>query len=471
MNEKKPFYITTTIPYVNAEPHIGFALELVQADIIARAQELWGREVFFTTGTDEHGQKVEEAAKKEGKDTRAYVNEYAEKFKTLKDKLGLHPNLHFVRTTDPHHVEAAQKMWKLCEKDIYKKKYKGLYCVGDEAFVKETDLVDGRCPNHPNMELQEVEEENYFFNLNNYKPQIKEYLQKERSVVPEWRRNEALIALDGMEDVSISREKSRFSWGVPVPGDDTQVMYVWFDALTNYISTLGWPDDAEGNFKKFWEEGETLQAAGKDQVKFQSIIWQAMLFSAGVKNTDTVIYHGFINSGGQKMSKSLGNVIHPDSLLSEYGIDAVRYYLARHVSTFDDSDVTEQTFKEAYNSHLANGLGNLTSRIMKLAETNLNQAPTIPEESIPQEFKDALNSFEIGKACEIVWKHIGDLDKEIQTKKPWESKDKTVIADIVVKLYTIGRMLNPIMPETNAKIKALVKANKSPEAPLFLRKD
>ncbi len=466
MSDKKPFYITTTIPYVNAEPHIGFALELVQADIIARSRELQGREVFFSTGTDEHGQKVAKAAEAEGKNTQEYVDEYAVKFRELKEKLNLHPNLHFVRTTDPHHIEAAQKMWKLCEKDIYKKKYKGLYCVGDEAFVKETDLVDGRCPNHPNLELQEVEEENYFFNLGNYKEKIKEYLEKEGSVVPEWRRDEALKALEGMEDFSISREAKRLTWGVMVPGDNTQVMYVWFDALTNYISTLGWPEDAEGNFKKFWEEGDTLQLAGKDQVKFQSVIWQAMLFSSGIKNTDVVSYHGFITSQGQKMSKSLGNVVDPDQLINRYGKEATRIMLAG-VNQFEDTDVSvgvkNTGFDLTYEANLVNGVGNLVARVMKLAEDNLEGPATIPEWEDMSDYFSILGRFEVKNALEFIWKKIWSLDKEIQDKKPWETKDKEVITDFVLKLYSIARLLNPFMPETSKKIKEAIKANKKPE--------
>ncbi|OHA92370.1 MAG: methionine--tRNA ligase [Candidatus Zambryskibacteria bacterium RIFCSPLOWO2_02_FULL_51_21] len=472
----KNFYITTTIPYVNADPHIGFALELVQADIIARAQELWGREVFFTTGTDEHGQKVAEAAKKEGKDTQAYVDEYAEKFKTLKDKLGLHPSIHFVRTTDPVHIEAAQKMWKLCEKDIYKKKYKGLYCVGDEAFVKETDLVDGKCPNHPNMELQEIEEENYFFNLGNYKAKVREYLEKDKRVIPEWRRNEALIALAGMEDVSISREAKRLSWGVPVPGDDEQVMYVWFEALTNYISTLGWPNDPEGNFKKFWEEGETLQVAGKDQVKFQSIIWQAMLFSAGIKNTDTVMYHGFINSGGQKMSKSLGNVIHPDALLAEYGIDAVRYYLLRHISPFDDSDMTAESFHEAYEANLVNGLGNLVSRVLTMADNyDMSTLEPVIHEPVKIPAFEFLKKFEFKRYMDNIWEKIQTTDKKIQEKEPYKvyKTDKEeairIVSDLCVDLSIIAYLLKPVMPHTSEVIFDLLRNPPKKPEPLFPR--
>ncbi|MSU73871.1 methionine--tRNA ligase, partial [Candidatus Kaiserbacteria bacterium] len=339
----KPLYLTTTLPYVNAEPHIGFALELVQADVIARYRTLLGDEVFFNTGTDEHGLKIYRKAQEEGKDTQAYTDEYAAKFKGLKEKLNLHPRLHFIRTTDPHHKTAAQEMWRRClaKGDIFKKKYKGLYCVGDEAFIKETELVDGKCPNHPTMEPIEIEEENYFFRLSAYQEKLLAYLSREGVIVPEWRREEAInFVKQGLEDFSISRTKEKMPWGVPVPDDDAQVMYVWFDALTNYVSTLGWPEDGEGLYAKFWEKGETLQLAGKDQVRFQSIMWQGMLMSAGLKATDKVLYHGFITSEGKKMSKSLGNVIDPLAVVDEYGIDALRYFLARHVHPFEDSDFT-----------------------------------------------------------------------------------------------------------------------------------
>ena len=309
---KRAQYITTTLPYVNAEPHIGFALEIVRADIYARYRRALGEDVFFNTGTDEHGQKIYQRAKDEGKDSQGYVDEYAAKFRALKEPLGLSEDLHFIRTTDAHHKKAAQEMWRRCGKDIYKKKYKGLYCVGDEMFLKENDLVNGRCPNHPNLIPEEIEEENYFFKLSTYQPRLEKYLSKEGVILPDWRREEALAFVrSGLEDLSVSREKSRLPWGIPVPGDDLQVMYVWFDALTNYVSTLGWPEDENGDFKKYWENGEVMQIAGKDQIRFQSIIWQAMLMSAEIKNTDRVLYNGFITSGGQKMSKSIGNVIDP----------------------------------------------------------------------------------------------------------------------------------------------------------------
>ena len=244
----KSFYLTTTLPYVNAEPHIGFALELVQADIIARYRKLLGDDVFFNTGTDEHGLKIFRKAQEEGKDPQEYTDEFAAKFRALPAKLGMQSNLHFIRTTDANHKKAAQEMWKRCEKDIYKKKYKGLYCVGDEAFVKESDLVDGKCPNHPTMDLIQIEEENYFFALSKYQDRLLKYLDQPGVIVPEWRRLEAInFVKGGLEDFSISRVKDRLPWGVPVPGDDSQVMYVWFDALTDYISTLGWPHSAQGS--------------------------------------------------------------------------------------------------------------------------------------------------------------------------------------------------------------------------------
>lgn len=478
----KPLYITTTLPYVNAEPHIGFALEMVQADIIARCRRLTGDEVFFNTGTDEHGQKIFQRAKDEGKDPQAYTDEYAAKFRALKGPLGLSDDIHFIRTTDAHHIQAAQAIWKKClEKgDIYKKKYKGLYCVGDEMFLKESDLVDGRCPNHPTMEPQEIEEENYFFKLSNHQKQLETYLSKEGVVVPEWRRQEALKFVQaGLEDFSISREKSRLPWGVPVPDDDSQVMYVWFDALTNYISTLGWPEDAEGNFKKFWTDGEVLQLAGKDQVRFQSIMWQAMLMSAGVKNTDRVFYHGFITSGGQKMSKSLGNVIDPLAIQKEYGTDALRYFLARHILPFEDSDFTMERFKEAYNANIANGIGNLLSRIMKMAEEHL-EVP-VGTDNHGHRFEggyidEVLGKYRFDMAMEYIWSKIADLDQEITNKRPFslikENREEGIelIKNMVLNLYRIGYMLQPFMPATAKVILEATRKNKKPEN-LFPRKE
>ena len=479
-SDKKSFYITTTLPYVNADPHIGFALELVQSDAIARYQRLMGKDVFFSTGTDEYGQKIFEAAKKAGKEIHAYVDHYSAEFKKLEEALGI-SNDTFIRTTSEHHKKAAQEMWKRCNKsgDIYKKTYTGQYCVGCESFKTEKDLNEQKqCVLHSNLKIATLEEENYFFRFNKYKDKLLEYLSNPGVILPDWRREEAITFVqNGLEDFSISREKKRLSWGVPVPDDEQQVMYVWFDALTNYISALGWPDDKEEKFKNFWENGETIQTAGKDQIRFQSLMWQAMLMSAGVKNTDKVVYHGFITSGDQKMSKSLGNVISPLDLVKEYGTDAVRYFLLREISSFEDSPFTLERFKEAYNAGLANGLGNLVSRILTLSEKYLEKCPEIPDGLTPQEFKDYLDKFEINKAVDFIWTRIQILDKKIQVTEPFKvvkvdlKKGKELITETVLELYAITRMLNSIMPETNEKLKKLIRENKKPEKPLFPRKD
>lgn len=479
----KPLYITTTLPYVNSDPHLGFALEMVQADVIARYQALLGNEIFFNTGTDEHGLKIFRKAQEEGKDTQAYVDEYAAKFKSLKETLGLHPELHFIRTTDPHHKAAAQEIWRRCLAigDIFKKKYKGLYCVGDEAFIKETELVDGKCPNHPTMEPIEIEEENYFFRLSAYQDKLLRYLSRPGVIIPEWRREEAInFVKKGLEDFSISRTKEKMPWGVAVPDDDTQIMYVWFDALTNYISTLGWPEDAKGDFARFWTNGSTLQLAGKDQVRFQSIMWQAMLMSAGLKTTDTVLYHGFITSDGKKMSKSLGNVIDPLALVAEYGTDALRYFLTRHVHPFEDSDFTMEKFKEIYNANLANGLGNLAARVMQLAESNLDK-PVFTDEAMfvfkySPAIEAAMRGHDLNAVMDGIWAAVSEIDETIQKDQPFKvvkedrKRGAEMIENLVKQLAWIAKAIEPFMPVTSEKILAAVLANKKPQN-LFPRKE
>jgi len=484
----KAFYITTTIPYVNADPHIGFALELVQADALARYHRLKGEDVFFSTGTDEHGQKIWEASEKEGKNVQDYVDHYAEQYLNLAKALNLsHDN--FIRTTDENHIKAAQEFWRLCEKkgDIYKKKYKGLYCVGCEKFITEKDLVDGKCEFHPTLTPEIVEEENYFFKLTNYKNQLLEYLSRKDAILPEWRRKEAIdFVNDGMEDFSISRSKKRFSWGIEIPGDSEQVMYVWFDALVNYVSTLGWPRSAEAFgvgdpnnlFQRFWLDGSRLQLAGKDMVKFQSVMWQGMLMSAGFPNTDTIFYHGFITGeGGVRMSKSIGNVINPLEVVKEYGTDALRYFLLREISSFEDSPFTMERFKDAYNANLANGLGNLTSRILTLSEKYLDRCPEIPNGLTPKEFLAIFETFDLKKAADYVWNEIGDLDKFIQETEPFKlvktdpDKAKDMIKTSVMRLNEVAEYLKVFMPETAEKINKLIKENKKHKNPLFPKKD
>lgn len=475
MSHRQSRYITTTLPYVNADPHIGFAYEILEADVLARYWRGRGDEVFFSTGTDEHGQKIARKADEAGESRQVYVDHYANEFNKLKGALNL-TNDAFIRTTDERHIHAAQEIWRRCAKngDIYKKKYSGLYCVGCESFKTEADLVDGKCPEHL-KEPEHVEEENYFFALSKYQAYLEEYLGREGVIVPEWRRQEALnFVKSGLEDFSISREKARLDWGIPVPDDENQVMYVWFDALTNYISTLGWPEDGEGNFKKFWEDGETLQVAGKDQVRFQSIMWQAMLKSTDLPPTTCVVYHGFINSGGQKMSKSLGNVISPYELVEKYGTDATRYLLLRHVHPFEDTDITWERLDEWYTANLVNGLGNLASRIMKMSETYLDEPVELTQETIPDpDVSLKMDRYEFSIAMDGIWERIGHNDALIAIKQPFamiksddvdtQNEAKLIIKKLVRELNAIATELVPFMSETAEKIKQAICENKKPE--------
>jgi len=472
-------YITTTLPYVNADPHIGFALEAVQADALARVWREQGDDVFFSMGTDEHGQKIAEAAQKAGQEVQAYVDHYAKEFQKLKEALNLTNDV-FIRTTDPEHIRAVCEMWRRCaaKGDIYKKTYTGLYCVGCEAFKTEKECVDGKCPLHPNQELKEVSEENYFFRFSKYQGALLAYLDRPGVLVPEWRRAEAIAFVNGgLEDFSISREASRLSWGIPVPDDDSQVMYVWFDALTNYISALGWPHVALASrgtpdlFQKFWVEGKTLQMAGKDQVRFQSLMWQAMLMSADIKNTDRIFYHGFITSGGQKMSKSLGNVINPLSVAQKYGTDALRYMLLRHMSPTEDSDLTEQLMCDYYNAHLTNGIGNLVARVMKLAEEHLSEPVALSAAGVAPEHLSLVGAFKFNEAMDSIFQMISRVDERINAEEPYkkikipDSADeaRALMRAMVQDLGSIARELAWAMPSTSEKILAAIRANKKPD--------
>lgn len=475
--DKKPFYITTTLPYVNAELHLGHALEFVRADAIARYKELSGYDVFFNSGTDEHGSKIHIKALEQGKDPQAFVDEYVAKFYESVGIFGLKEGIHFIRTTEPKHIEAAQTFWKLVDKNgyIYKKNYQTRYCIGCESEKTDSELVDGKCPDHGTVpEL--IDEENYFFKYSAFtKPLLEFYEKNPQFIIPDFRFNEMKAFVErGLEDISISRRKDKMPWGIAVPGDEEHVIYVWFDALVNYIATLGWPDGAD--FKKYWERGTPTQYCGKDNTRFQGVLWQAMLLAAGVQNSHQIVVNGFIvGVGGVKMSKTLGNVVDPKDLAREYGTEALRFFLLSEVSNFEDSPFTLERFKDAYNAKLANGLGNLTSRIMKMATTHLEVWPEIPENSIPEEWKICMDAFDIQGAMEMVFKKVSELDLIIQTQEPFKlvKTDKkaaqVIISDLVVKLYTIARMLNPFMPETNKKIKETIKSRTMPE-PLFLRK-
>ncbi len=481
MSTKKSFYLTTTLPYVNDDPHIGFVLEIIQADIQARYHALQGEEVFFNTGTDEHGLKIYRKALEAKKDPQTYADIYAEKFKDLKSILNLYPALHFIRTTDARHIAAAQEFWRRClaSGDIYKKNYRIKYCVSCELEKSESELIHGHCSIHPNIELELIDEENYFFRFSRYQSALTQlYTEHADFVIPASRFNEIKkFVQQGLEDFSISRVKEKMPWGIAIPDDDEQIMYVWFDALINYVSTLGWPVE-EKKFQQFWgnKEGpQGIQMAGKDQIRQQAAIWQAMLLSAGLPTSKQIVIHGFITLEGQKMSKSVGNVVSPYPLVKEYGTDALRYYLSRHVSPFEDSDFGMEKFKEAYNANLANGLGNLVARIMQLAQTHLPKG-THPEVSgFPQEYTEALKKFEINRAADYIWSRIQLLDQKITDTKPFKvievnsEAGKKIIFDLTQELYFIGRMLNPFMPGTSEKIKKAVIENKKPET-LFPRK-
>jgi methionyl-tRNA synthetase len=493
------FYITTTLPYVNADPHIGFALELVQADAVARYhRDVLKQDIFFNTGTDEHGQKIYQKAVEAGQDPQTYCDEYAAKFRRLVPALGISSDIHFVRTTDAHHIKAAQEFWKLCDKngDIYKKNYKIKYCVGCELEKTESDLDEnGRCLIHPHLEIELIDEENYFFKFFNYRDKLlKLYNDRSDFVVPDFRFNEIKqFVKSGLQDFSISRLKSKMPWGVPVPGDEKHVMYVWFDALINYVSTLGWPPampplplgEGRGEGSKFAEFWPGLQIAGKDNLRQQSAMWQAMLMSAGLSNSKQIIIHGFINSGGQKMSKSLGNVADPYQILDklqlsgltkEQATDALRYYLLREISTFEDGDYTWEKFVESYNAGLANGLGNLTSRILKMAANAGCSAPDLSGNKAADESARYMEHYELQKAMDQIWQKIKACDEFVQKNEPFKvvkiDKEKATkdIQYLLLELHKTATDLIPFLPATSEKILAILKDQKLENIPrLFPR--
>ena len=471
---KGKYYITTTLPYVNAEPHIGFALEIIQADVIARYQRLLGNEVFFNFGTDEHGLKIFRKAKESGKDPKAYCDEYAAKFDALKKALNLSYD-NFIRTTDEHHIKAAQEFWRRCLKkgDIYKKNYKIKYCVGCELEKTESELENGRCPLHPDKEVEIIEEENYFFKFSKYQKPLLDFYQKNPNfVIPNFRFNEIKsFVKDGLQDFSVSRLKEKMPWGIDVPDDPEHIMYVWFDALINYVSALGWPEDKE-KFEKFWPG---VQVAGKDNLRQQSAIWQAMIISADLPNSEKIFIHGFITVGGQKISKSLGNTINPLELTKKYGTDALRYYLLAKIDPFEDSDFTIEKFESVYNADLANGLGNLVSRVVALAykycdskvpeiENIADEHPLRTNDNIhnwKKTWKDIdsnILAFKFNDAVSSVWKFISEADKYINENKPWELATKNkkefdwVIYGLLDSIHQIAWQINPFLPDTSKKI-------------------
>jgi len=473
------FYITTTIPYVNAEPHIGLALEEIQADVIARYHRLQGDDVIYNFGTDEHGLKIYQKAQELGKSPQEYCDEYALKFRALKDALNL-SYTNFIRTTDKHHIEAAQTFWELCMKkgDIYKKLYKIKYCVGCELEKTDSELVDGKCPLHPKLEIQIYKEENYFFKFSKYQKALLElYKKSPEFVIPSSKLNEIkMFAEQGLQDFSISRLKAKMPWGIDVPDDPDHVMYVWFDALINYISTIGWPKDMK-QFEAYWP---VVQFAGKDQVRQQAAMWQAMLMSAGLPSSKQIFIHGFLTVDGQKISKSLGNTIDPIKEAEKYGTDAIRYYLLAKINPTEDSDFSWAKFRETYNADLANGLGNLVARVAKLCETNdLDFSNTKhPSTELTQSLEVAgyrthLENYQFNLAVEEIWKEVKALDMQLSEDKPWLKKGegvKQLLREYVRQINNIAFALQPFLPETADKILEQFKGPKiKSEKPLFPR--
>ncbi|MBI3342144.1 methionine--tRNA ligase [Candidatus Curtissbacteria bacterium] len=470
----KKFYITTAIPYVNAAPHVGFALELVQADAVARFWRGLGADVYFASGTDENSLKNVQAAEKEGISTQQLVDKYAIQFENLKDALNISWDA-FNRTSFKLHFHGAQKLWTMCKKeDIYKKNYRGLYCVGCEAFYTKEEVVEGKCPDgHTNIE--EVEEENYFFKLTNYQSYLEKLITSDKlRIVPETRKNEILSFIkSGLEDFSISRSFERAKgWGVPVPDDERQVMYVWFDALTTYLTSLGFGSEYEEKFQKYWETNKNkTHVIGKGIIRFHAVYWIAMLASAGLTLPKDEFVHGYITVEGQKISKTLGNTIDPFDLVEKFGTEAVRFYLLREIPAYGDGDFSLLRFKDLYNGELANGIGNLVARVARLASEAKVKLPA-KKFQFKKIVADNLENFRFDQALLGLWDEVKILDRRINDEKPWElsgNELKESIAPIAAEIQQIGFNLSPFLPETSGKILEQFTGEVKQGKPLFPR--
>ncbi len=477
---KKKFYVTTPIYYVNDKPHIGHTCTTVAADILARYHKLLGEEVFFLTGTDEHGAKVAQEAQKAGLPPQEFCDQVSQTFRNIWPKLGIQTD-YFIRTTNPEHQKIVQEVIrKIYQKgDIYKAKYEGYYCVGCEKFVTETDLVNGCCPFHPHQTIQKQSEENYFFKLSKYVPLLIKAIENPKDpnhyeISPPAKKQEVLSKLKaGVTDLSISR--ANVSWGIPIPWDESQTIYVWFDALLNYYSAL-----KITNQEKFWPAN--LHLIAKDILWFHTVIWEAMLLATDLPLPKEVFIHSFYLIDGQKMSKSQGNVITPEELIEKFGVDGTRYLIAASFPCENDSDVSWDKFKEKYNADLANGLGNLVARVAKLAEKNhldLSKIENDRPNRILEHIGPLLDSLKLGQALEYIWGTISGLDKYLDKERPWEltaSESKKRLSEIIVgseaiiSLGEIAESLSPFLPETSEKIQKQFQGPKIvSQPPLFPR--
>ncbi len=466
--KKEKFYITTSIPYTNAAPHVGHVFEFIQADVVARHQRSVGKEVYFLTGSDEHGLKTKRAAEALGKTAQEFADETSQKFRDLKSLLNLSTD-DFIRTTDEQrHLPAIEKLWKAMQEngDLYKKKFKGFYCPGCEAFKTDKELVEGNCIIHQKP-VEEIEEENYFFKLSSYLPKIKEILENGQiEIIPSTKKNEMLAMIEqGLDDVSFSRDKDKY-WGFSVPGDESQVIYVWADALPNYISAIGYGTNEEG-FGQCWPAD--VHCIGKDIVKFHALYWPAMLLSLGLELPRRIFVHGHINFDGQKMSKSLGNVVDPFELVKKYGIDAVRYYLLREITPTEDGDFTYEKFEARYNSDLAGGVGNLLARTVTLAaKFSVQKSPasetiSVAIKTTEQQTAQYIEEFKFSEALKSIWELVSVCDRYINEHKPWEGKENApqVISDVLAALDAISGMLAPFLPDASQKMKNVLETQKS----------
>ena len=456
----KKFYVATAIPYVNDKPHIGHAMDYMLADVLARYHRQMGAEVFFEVGTDEHGTKIAAKAEEAGKQPNDYADSIVPAWHEFLKRLGV-SYTDFVRTTEERHQKAAQLIWtQLAGKYIYKSTYEGWYCSGEEAFVtaREAAETNGECPVHKRP-YQKLSEENYFFKLSAFGDQIKEALQAgELKIIPEFRKHEILQLIEkGLEDISISRPKKHLSWGIPVPGDPDHVMYVWFEALINYVSVLGYPDGE--NFKKFWPAD--AHVIGKDILRFHAAIWPAMLIALDLPLEKVLLVHGHVLTGGTKMSKSIGNVVDPIAVIDTYGVDAFRYFFLRHIPTVEDGDFTWEKFETAYNNELGNELGNLVQRVASMITRY--QHGVIGEIPRPKHdttaFYDELNAMRFDRALDYLWTRVRGLNVYLEEVKPWEIAKKgddehlqEVLGYAASGLSQIAQMLWPFLPTTSEVI-------------------